>query len=247
MNSTGQSPEPGSPCPPRAGLSLRAHRYSGVELLVALGLLFVTSPLVEDLPHGDLVEALLLSFVMISALLAVGGRRRTFHIGLMLFAPALIGKWINYLRPDLLPPAVFLAAAVVFFAYVVAHLLRFILRASRVDTNVLCAGLSGYLLLGLLWMPLYVMVARLNPAAFSLPANAGAVATLDGFNAFYFSFTTLCTVGYGDITPVSRAARMLSVTEAIAGLFYVAVLISRLVAVYSTTPPSVETYPPEKP
>jgi uncharacterized membrane protein len=63
---------------------------------------------------------------------------------------------------------------------------------------------------------------------------------MDGFNAFYFSFITLCTVGYGDVTPVSKGARMLAVVEAITGLFYVAVLISRLVAVYSATQPSVE-------
>ena len=70
--------------------------------------------------------------------------------------------------------------------------------------------------------------------------------TLGGFNAFYFSFMTLCTVGYGDITPVSRPARMLAVTEAVVGLFYVAVLISRLVAVYSTTSAPVETNKIEK-
>ena len=53
---------------------------------------------------------------------------------------------------------------------------------------------------------------------------------------------TLCTVGYGDITPVSKGARMLAVMEAISGLFYVAVLISRLVAIYSSSQPAA---PPE--
>jgi hypothetical protein len=79
------------------------------------------------------------------------------------------------------------------------------------------------------------MVAQLNPAAFNLPATPGGTSTMTGFNGFYFSFMTLCTVGYGDITPVSKSARMLAVLEAIVGLFYVAVLISRLVAVYSAT------------
>jgi voltage-gated potassium channel len=59
---------------------------------------------------------------------------------------------------------------------------------------------------------------------------------MDGFTAFYFSFATLTTVGYGDIAPVSSVARMLAVMEAVTGLFYVAVLISRLVALYSTQP-----------
>ena len=57
---------------------------------------------------------------------------------------------------------------------------------------------------------------------------------MDGFTALYFSFITLSTVGYGDIAPVSKAARMLAPMESVVGLFYVAVLISRLVAIYST-------------
>jgi voltage-gated potassium channel len=247
MNSTGQPPESGNPPPPQAAFSRRTFRYSGVKLLVALGLFFATAPLIADLPHGRLIEALVLSLVMISALLAVGGQRRTFHIALVLIAPPLLAKWINHVNHGLLPPAVFPAVIVVFFGYVVAHLLGFILRVSRVDANVLCAGLSGYLLLGLLWTPLYMMVAELNPAAFTFQTGSETGSPMDGFNAFYFSFMTLCTVGYGDITPMSKAARMLAVTEAIAGLFYVAVLISRLVAVYSTAQPSVETDTPEKP
>ena len=58
-----------------------------------------------------------------------------------------------------------------------------------------------------------------------------------GFHALYFSFITLCTVGYGDVTPLSKAARMLVVMQSIAGLFYIAVLLARLVAMYSASEP----------
>jgi hypothetical protein len=216
---------------------MKPIRYSAIELLVALGLLFVTAPFVQDLPNGDLMEAVLLTLVMISAVLAVGGRRRSMTIALILLVPALTGKWFNHLRPDLLHPAVFLSAAVLFFGFVVARLLAFVVQAKRVDTNVLCAGVAGFLLLGLVWTTAYLAVARSNPAAFNLPTASGAPATLDTFSAFYFSFITLCTVGYGDITPVSKAARMLAVMEAIAGLFYMAVLISRLVSLHASAPP----------
>jgi hypothetical protein len=57
---------------------------------------------------------------------------------------------------------------------------------------------------------------------------------MNGFNGFYFSFITLSTVGYGDITPVSRIARWLAAMEAMTGLLYVAILISRLVGLYSS-------------
>ncbi len=71
-------------------------------------------------------------------------------------------------------------------------------------------------------------------AAFAFNTNTGTKETMEGFNAFYFSFITLSTVGYGDITPVSKVARMLAAMEAMTGLFYMAVLIARLVALYST-------------
>jgi hypothetical protein len=224
-----------------------AFRYSAVELLIALGLLLFTAPFVEDWPGGTLLEALLLSLVMLSAVLAVGGRRRTLVTAILLVLPAVLARWLIHFQPGLLAArVVYFAGAIVFFAYVIVHLLQFILRTRHVDANVLCAGLSGYLLLGLLWVPAYVLVGALNPAAFALTAGTDVGATMDGFHAFYFSFVTLCTVGYGDVIPVSKIARMLAVLEAIAGLFYVAVLISRLVAIYSSTPPAEQGDPPDR-
>jgi voltage-gated potassium channel len=216
-------------------------RYSAIELLAALGLLLVTTPLVQDLPAGDLVEPALLTLVMVSAVLAIGGRRRTFVIALGLLVPALAARWVHHFKPDAVSPFLYLVPATLFFVFVVAQLIRFILRAPTVDANVLCAGLSGYLLLGVLWTPLYLSVCRWNPAAFTMPAGG----TMDGFNALYFSFITLSTVGYGDIAPVSKAARMLAGMEAVIGMFYVAVLISRLVAIYSSPPPG-QAPPPER-
>jgi voltage-gated potassium channel len=213
---------------------MKRIRYSAIELLITLILLFLTAPFVQDLPHGHIIEAVLVTLVMISAVLPVGSGSRTLTLALVLAPPALISRWLHHLRPDLLHPSVYFAAALVFFAFVVANLLRFLIRAPRVDGNVLCAGISGFLMLGLLWTPVYILVAQLNPGAFSLPVVAGLPSTMDGSNAFYFSFITLCTVGYGDIAPVSKAARMLSVIEAITGLFYMAVMVSRLVSLYST-------------
>jgi hypothetical protein len=58
---------------------------------------------------------------------------------------------------------------------------------------------------------------------------------MKGFTAVYFSFITLSTVGYGDISPVSGVARMLTIVEATTGTIYLAVLISRLVSLYSSS------------
>ena len=60
---------------------------------------------------------------------------------------------------------------------------------------------------------------------------------MNDFNALYFSFTTLSTIGYGDIIPVSGVARMLAMVEAVFGMFYVTLLIARLVSLYSSKSP----------
>ena len=228
MNETAHGKELAKPLQPRR----RFHRFSTVELLIALVLLFVFFPFVEEVKGGDVIIAILLSLVLLSAVLAVADRKGVFFIALVLAIPAIVGRWINHFRPDLVPPPVFLVAGLALIAFVVANLLRFVLRAPSVNTEVLCASISAYLMLGLLWTVAYWLVAQVTPDAFLF--NTGPKETMSGFNAFYFSFITLSTVGYGDIAPVSRIARWLAATEAMTGLLYVTVLIARLVSLYST-------------
>jgi Ion channel len=118
--------------------------------------------------------------------------------------------------------------------FVVVHLFRFILRAPRVNSEVLYAGVATYLMLGLLWAFAYIMVALMIPNSFAFTVSAESGQSIHGFNGLYFSLITLSTVGYGDIVPVLPAARMLAMTEAMTGTIYVAVLISRLVALHSS-------------
>ena len=213
---------------------LGMRRFSTVELLIALALLFVSFPFVEEIKGGDIIVSILLSLVLISAVLAVSNRRSTLVVAVLLATPAIIGRWIDHFRPHLVPPAVFLIAGLVLVAFVVINLLRFVLRAPSVSIEVLSASISAYLMLGLAWTMAYWLVDQLTPGgAFSFNTNTGTQ-SMNGFNGFYFSFITLSTVGYGDITPVSRIARWLAAMEAMTGLLYVAVLIARLVALYST-------------
>ena len=213
------------------------RRFSMVQLLIALAILFFSVPFVEEIKGGDLIVSALLSVVLLSAVLAVANRRRNLAVGLLLAVPALAGRWINHLHPHLVPPPVFLFAGIGLVAFVVFNLLQFVLRASSVDAEVLCASISAYLMLGLIWTMAYWLVYYLTPEAFAFNTT-GTKQTMEGFNAFYFSCITLSTVGYGDITPVSKVARMLAATEAMTGLLYVAVLIARLVGLYSAPKPS---------
>jgi len=197
-------------------------------------LLFFFFPFVEEVKGGDIIVAILLSLVLLCAVIAVADRKGVFFVGVVLAVPAIVGRWVNHFRPDLVPPPVFLTAALVLIAFVVASLLRFVLRAPLVNTDVLCASISAYLMLGIIWTIAYWLVDQLTPGGAFAFNTTGEKQSMRGFNAFYFSFITLSTVGYGDITPVSKVARMLAAMEAMTGLLYVAVLIARLVAIYST-------------
>ncbi len=206
----------------KSSRALGLRRFPMVQLVIALGLLFFFLPFVEEIKGGDLIVSVLLSLVLLAGVLAVASRGRTLGVALLLAIPAVAGRWISHFQPHLVPPAIFLVAGIGLVAFVVVNLLR-----------VLCASVSAYLMLGLIWTMAYWLVAQLTPGAFAFNTTTGTKETMEGFNAFYFSFITLSTVGYGDITPVSKVARMLAAMEAMTGLFYVAVLTARLVALYS--------------
>jgi hypothetical protein len=228
--------------PPTSAGKTGLFRYSVAAFLCAMVLLLVTLPLVERYDQTNLIESLLLTVVLISGVLAVGARRRNLILAIVLVVPAVAGKWLVTIFPPTHPnhalaEAVF-GFALLFVAFIIWHLISFILRAPRVDAEVMCAGIAAYLMLGLLWTLAYALAWRVNPNAFLFSAGH---AEMNGSTALYFSFITLTTVGYGDIAPVSRVARMLATMEAMTGTLFLAVLISRLVSLYS----SRSALPPE--
>jgi hypothetical protein len=216
------------------------RRLSVARFLIALGVWLVCVPFMDQLPYGDLIEASLITLVLLSAVMAVGGRRRTLIAAAVLVTPALVAKWIDHFQPDAIPREFVLVTAIVFSGFVVVHLLVFILRAPWVNAEVLCAAVATFLMMGLLWAFAYILVARLVPNSFVFTVGSEANRSMTVLEALYFSFGTL-TNYYGDIIPVSRAARTLAMVQATAGLFYMAVLISRLVSLYSGDRPAEST------
>jgi Ion channel len=193
-------------------------RFSVVYFLCALVLQMLVAPFADQFRGGFLVETSLMTLVFLAALLAIGGRLRTL-VGAVLVAPALVGEWLNYWQPDLPFSVVIRGGGLLFIGFVVVQFLRFIMRAPRVDFAVLCAGIATYLMLGLLWSFAYILVDRLVPNSFVFTTGPVSNRSMNDFNALYFSFTTLSTVGYGDIIPLSGAARMLAMVEAVFGMF----------------------------
>ena len=207
-------------------------RFSTVKLLVALILLIVMTPFFEEFSQGDLVETLLITVVLVAAVIAIGAKRGVLITATLLLIPAIIGRWLSYVYPQTVHPYFFLGFGIAFMTFVVIKLLGYVLRSMRVDIEVLCAAISVYLLLGLIWSLAYAFLGMVSPDSFAFAATGHSSGRMDRFNAFYFSFVTLSTVGFGDVTPVSRLARTLAVMEAVTGTFYVAILIARLVAMY---------------
>jgi hypothetical protein len=80
----------------------------------------------------------------------------------------------------------------------------------------------------------YMLLAQITSESFLFALTDQPHGRMDGFNAFYFSFSTLTTLGFGDIMPASRVARTLAIMETVTGTLYLAILISRLVGRYSS-------------
>lgn len=102
-----------------------------------------------------------------------------------------------------------------------------------VNLKMVCSGFFGYLMLAMAYQHLYGSMHLAGMAVLSAPQPASGAFSLDVYlTNFYFSLTTISTLGYGDIVPVGRAARMAAASEAVAGQFYLAVLIGILVGKY---------------
>ena len=114
----------------------RLRRFSTVQLLVALVVLLISAPFVEELEGGHFILSALFSLVLIAAVFAVANRKRSLGIALALAIPAIAARWINQLRPDLVHPAVFLVCALVLLAFVIGHLLYFILHERRPKADI---------------------------------------------------------------------------------------------------------------
>lgn len=232
-------PPTSSPEPQQAALVnndwylLGPTKYPAVIFLVALLLLISMSPILEETAFGALLESLLLTLVLISAVPAVGGTWRTTQVAALLAFPAIAGKWLHYLSPNSFPPHLFLAAAIVFAIYIMAHHLRFVLWAPEVDTQVLCAGISTFLVLGLVWAFGYLLLDAVAPNSLTVNTGAEPTGNLTGFDAVYFSFATLCGLSFGEFMPTTNTARMMALIESMMSLFYFAILISRIVALHT--------------
>ena len=119
-------------------------------------------------------------------------------------------------------PLFLLAMYAAFLLLAVIILIKKILSRKTVTSDTIKGGISIYFLIGLLWAIFYDIASRINPDSFVNLGNK----TLD---FFYYSYTTLTTLGYGDITPTGDGVKLLAICEAFVGQVYLAIFIAQLV------------------
>jgi voltage-gated potassium channel len=211
------------------------RRRPFVWLLATLLLLLILVPADLGSPAGRMLTGILVSLVYLAGFAVVFVEPRLRRAGLLLGIPALAGSWISFVFPELprLPVAVAIhSLAIGFLIFTTTVILRAIFRLETVTVDEVAGALCGYLLIGVAFGHAYCLAEELVPGSFRADGDAalglhdpGRIQVL----LTYFSFVTLTTVGYGDITATRGVTRGLAMVEAVVGQFYIAVLIADVI------------------
>ncbi len=164
--------------------------------------------------------------LLVSGVAIAWGQRKLFIVSALVGVVALAVRWrawgLRTARAELWNDWWTLAAVVMIAIVLLAQ----IFRPGRVTHVRIQGAIAVYLLFGVAWAHAYHITAILHPGSFAF--QAGELSTVADW--IYYSFVTLTTVGYGDITPTAQISRTLAVGEALTGQLYLAVMIARLVA-----------------
>lgn len=208
--------------------NITAHRFT--YLLITLVVMIAVAPLLYDFNYLRIAFDLALSMIFLAGLFVVSQHKTLPWLAALLAIPMLISIWLRYF--DQVWPVMDLigkVSGIFYFATIAAAIITFVFRTHRVTWELISAALVGYLLLGTMWGFCYAVIELVQSGSFR--ATECAVGCNDsGF--FYYSFITLTTVGYGDITPLTGIARSFSMLEGIVGQSYMAVLVARLVGLH---------------
>ena len=219
----------GSPTSGAGDLAGLARTYLSRRYMVLFYTLLVTmvaAPVFSALKFsGTLIESLLAA-CLLAAILPVGAVRNRPYLLIALavvWLARLVTAWLDY--RVLSGMALGIWTLIGLLAAVAA--LRFAIGATQVDAEHLYAALSAYLLAGIYLGLSYWVLEQMKPGTFSVTGEFSQA------SAIYFSFVTLATLGYGDIVPRADVARGIAIVEGVGGQLFLAVLVARLVSLYS--------------
>jgi voltage-gated potassium channel Kch len=201
-----------------------SRRY--MILFYALLVTMVAAPVFSALKFsGTLIESLLAACLLVAILPVSAVRNRPYLLMaiVVVWLARLVTAWLDH--RVLSGMALGIWTLIGLLAAVAA--LRFAIGATQVDAEHLYAALSAYLLAGIYLGLSYWVLEQMKPGMFSFTGEFSQA------SAIYFSFVTLATLGYGDIVPRADVARGIAIVEGVGGQLFLAVLVARLVSLYS--------------
>jgi hypothetical protein len=208
-----------------------------IWLLISLVGLYLASPYLNALGSAfpwlssTFFDVLIYTGVLLAGIRAVSDTKKHLWTGVILVVPPLIMSWVGlFSRPTPVLAAVVMLLLLAFLLYTTFLVLSYVLGDGAVTSDRLFGAISVYFLMGHGWALVYMALEMINPGSFAGISSwepGGAAPEL-----IYYSFVTLTTLGYGEITPVSMAARNLAALQAVGGVLYIATLVARLVALY---------------
>ena len=213
-------------------LTLKRHRFA--FLICALLALILLAPLFGPGPMAAVDVAVLFSIMVFCFALTATRKALTLAVVLVWLALTL-GQIYSHGFIALVGMDV---ALLLVCLLAIESTVRRALKPGTVGTEELCAAISAYVLMGIGWAAAYSIVQTLDPTALNISVSQ---ATKHWNALLYFSFATLTTLGYGDLTPTSDLARSLTSVQAITGTIYLAILIAHLVGNFrGLAPPEPE-------
>jgi len=199
-------------------------------LFAVLLLLLVLVPFLEATPAGRVVLNVTSLMTLIAGAAAITQRAGATLISLLLAVPTALFLFLAviYDQPEFQLWSQAFAAA--FYFAVTSYLLSYTLRRDVMTMDKLYGAAAAYLMLGVLWGFLYLILIAFYPGALTL--NGAPMSAAPPSTILYFSFVTLTATGMSDVMPAHPVARMLCSLEMITGVLFIAVLIARLAGTY---------------
>jgi len=200
------------------------------SLMMIIGLRPLLSVWIAGYIWADVFTDIFFVCALMSGLYAVSGQTKRLRFALLLAGVIIILIPLHYTLKIQALDRLQLALSAVFLVQMLVMIWIHIVNEEDVTSDLIMAAACAYILLGLVWANAYYFVEILHPDSFKASENMGD----DIWNFYYYSFVTLTTVGYGDITALTKPARALSILEAITGQLYLAIMISRLVGLHAS-------------
>ena len=203
-------------------------------LLWALVLLFILRPYDRG-PYYEGIWKMVMTVVLVGAVFNCNHSRIIRRMILLLAFPTLIFSWWNLFDLNAL---IFTGKAVftiLFMVICASSIIYDVLLRARVTFETLRGVICAYFMVAFAFAYVYYLIEYLHPGSIHLANSNISVFTFAAYlsHMFYYSFITLLTIGFGDITPLSDVAQTATVIEGMIGQFYIAILVARLVSVYS--------------